>query len=128
LTRLVLAWAPVAVWFVVASAGIAVLAGSLPRPAGPGDDALWLGMPLRLFKWRLVEAGLLTLFGSLWFDSRGTGEWWLVFLLVGAITTISTWLASPSREARPGRAALVGASADIARYLLAGAILAWRLG
>ena len=118
MTRLVLAWALVALWFVGATAGIAARIGLPSRP--PSEHALWAGVPVRLIKWRLVEAGLLTLFGSLWFDSLGTGQWWLVFLLVGAIATIPTWLA---REPR-----LIGASADLVRYLLAGAILAWRLG
>ena len=126
MTRLVLAWAPVALWFVVATAGIAALVGLRSRP--PGQDALWVGLPVRLFKWRLVEAGLLTLFGSLWFDSLGTGQWWLVFLLVGAIAAIPMWIPFEPSLARPVRASLVGASADLVRYLLAGAILAWRLG
>ena len=52
MTRLVLAWAPVALWFVVATAGIAALVGLRSRP--PGQDALWVGLPVRLFKWRLV--------------------------------------------------------------------------
>ena len=126
LTRLVLAWLAVAVWFLIATAGSATLVGLLSRPAG--QDALWVGLPSTLLKWRLVEAVLLTLFGSLWFNSLGTGEWWLLFLLVGAIATIPTWLACRPRDARPARASLVGASTDLARYVLAGAILAWRLG
>jgi hypothetical protein len=126
LTRLVLAWLAVAVWFLIATAGSATLVGLLSRPAG--QDALWVGLPSTLLKWRLVEAVLLTLFGSLWFNSLGTGEWWLLFLLVGAIATIPTWLAFRPRDARPARASFVGASTDLARYVLAGAILAWRLG
>jgi hypothetical protein len=117
LTRLVFAWVPVALWFVIATAGIALVVGLPSRP--PGQNGLWVGLPLPLLKWRLVEAVLLTLLGSLWFDSLGTGEWWLVFPLVGAIAAIPTWVA---------RASLVEASADLARYVLAGAILAWRLG
>src|SRR5712671_6550383 len=93
LTRLVLAWIPVTAWFVIATVGTAVLVGLPSRPPGAGGH--WVGVPLPLLTWRLVEAGLLTMLGSLWFDSLGNGEWWLVFLLVGAIATTPTWLALP---------------------------------
>lgn len=126
LTRLVLAWVPVAVWFVVATVGATLLVGP---PSLPNGAVAWpLGLPLRLLKWRLVEALVLTLLGSLWFASLGSGEWWLVFLLVGAIAAIPAWLVVQPAEPRLARASLVGASADLTRYVLAGAILAWRLG
>ena len=117
LTRLVLAWVPVAVWFLVATIGITFLAD------GPGA-----GLPVPLLKWRPFEAVLLTLFGSLWFDSLGSGEWWVVFLLVGVIAAIPSWLTFRGDPARPVRRPFIGACADVARYVLAGAILAWRLG
>jgi hypothetical protein len=126
LTRLVLAWAPVAVWFVIATIGSALLVGVLSRPRG--EEGRNVGLPFPLLKWRLVEAVLLTLFASLWFDSLGNGEWWLVFLLVGAIAAAPAWLPFHPSDTRPRRAYVVGASADLARYVLAGAILAWRLG
>jgi hypothetical protein len=126
LTRLVLAWLAVAVWFVVANVGTALLVGPLSLPHG---EVAWsVRLPLRVLKWRLVEALLLTLLGSLWFASLGSGEWWLVFLVVGAIAAIPAWVAVQPTEPRPVRASVVGASADLARYVLAGAILAWRLG
>ena len=126
LTRLALAWVSVGLWFVIATVGTALLVGALST--APGQDQPREGVPLPLLKWRLVEAVLLTLFGSLWFNSLGTGEWWLVFLLVGALAVTPTWLPFRPADARPGRAALAGASVDLARYVLAGAILAWRLG
>jgi hypothetical protein len=116
----------VALWFVIATVGSAFLVGLLSRP--PGQEGRSVEMALPLLKWRLVEAVLLTLFASLWFDSLGSGEWWLVFLLVGAIAAAPPWLPFQPTDGRPGRACLVGASADLARYVLAGAILAWRLG
>jgi hypothetical protein len=64
----------------------------------------------------LVEAGLVTLFGALWFASLGSGAWWLVFALVGALRE---W---PLRSA-PGVALL-----RVVRTLVAGGLLAWRLG
>jgi hypothetical protein len=124
LTRLLLAWLPVTVWFVTATVATAPFTGF---PSRPGEQIHWVGLPRSLFTWRLVEAGLLTLLASLWFDSLGTGAWWLVFLLVGAIATTPTWLALRPTDARRGRGWMFGASADLARYVLAGAILAWRL-
>ena len=122
LTRLVFAWLPVAVWFVVAP------------PLGDRGDGAAGG---KYFVWtydrwivtgRLLEAVLVTLLGSLWFDSLGSGGWWLLFLLIGLLA------AYPARWRRlaPGagdrrRELLVGVM-DTARYVVAGAILAWRLG
>jgi hypothetical protein len=129
LGRLVLAWIPVAVWFTLATFAIPLLGAALAKPAD--QSAVFVTAPVpavkALLKWRLVEAGLLTLFASLWFDSLGSGGWWLVFLLVGALATIPTWL-PPRHEHLPGRARVAGACADVARYIVAGAILAWRLG
>jgi len=126
LTRLALAWVLVAVWFVIATFGTASLVESLSKPAG--QEGLWIGVPSGLLKWRLIEAILLTMFGSLWFASLGSGEWWLLFLLVGAIAATPAWLAVRPGDARPARASFAGAIADLARYVFAGAILAWRLG
>jgi hypothetical protein len=129
LGRLVLAWILVAVWFTLATFAIPLLGAALARPAD--QSAVFMAAPVpavkALLKWRLVEAGLLTLFGSLWFDSLGSGGWWLLFLLVGGLATIPTWL-PPRHEHLPGRARVAGACADVARYIVAGAILAWRLG
>jgi hypothetical protein len=129
LGRLVLAWVPVAVWFTLATFAIPLLGAALSKPAG--QSAVFVAAPVpvakALLKWRLVEAGLLTLFASLWFDSIGSGGWWLLFLLVGALATIPTWL-PPRHEHLPRRARVAGACADVARYIVARAILAWRLG
>jgi len=96
LGRLALAWLPVALWFLAVDWGV--------RRARP--NYLLAG-----------EAGVLTLFASLWFDSLGSGGWWVLFLLVGAIAA-----GLPRRPA--WRAALI----DVGRYVVAGGILAWRLG
>src|SRR5207302_1792163 len=78
----------------LATFAIPVLGAALSKPAG--QSAVFVATPLpgvkALLPWRLVEAGLLTLFASLWFDSIGSGGWWLLFLLVGALATIPTWL------------------------------------
>src|SRR5258705_10710619 len=35
--------------------------------------------------WRLAEAGVVTRFASVWFDSLGAGGWWLLFFLIGLL-------------------------------------------
>jgi hypothetical protein len=100
LGRLVLAWAAVAVWLVVWSAAERRRAGGTFVTR---RDAAWLG----------GEALLLALFGALWFGSLGAGEWWLVFLLLGALME---W---PVRS-------MLGV-ARIARVVAAGGLLAWTL-
>jgi hypothetical protein len=124
LGRLVLAGLPVAVWFVLATYAIPLLVAAVSRP--PSEPGVRVAVELSLLKWRLVEAALVTLFASLWFDSLGSGGWWLLFALVGALATVPSWLSS--RAELPRRARAAGACADIARYVAAGAILAWRLG
>jgi hypothetical protein len=105
LGRLALAWLPVAVWFLAVDWGVRVTTAPPPGVASWRPD------------YRLaLEALLVTLFASLWFDSLGSGGWWLLFLLVGAIAA-----GLPRRPA--WRAALI----DVARYVVAGGILAWRL-
>ena len=125
LGRLVLAWIPVAAWFVFAALGMPLLIRRLTQPAPPvGAGA---AAPRGFWKWPIAEAGLLTLFASLWFDSLGSGGWWLLFALVGGLAIIPKWLPGPER-AVPNRVLLIGACADLTRYEIAGAILAWRLG
>jgi hypothetical protein len=125
LGRLVLAWLPVAAWFVLAALGIPLLLRWRSQPAP--DVGAGAAAPRGFWKWPTAEAGLLTLFASLWFDSLGSGGWWLLFALVGGLATVPKWLPGPER-AVSSRVLLVGACADLARYEIAGAILAWRLG
>lgn len=126
LGRLLLAWGPVAAWFVLAAwARWAAIVHRRPE-AG-------VGLPLPLtpwsLSWLLAEAGALTLFASLWFDSLGSGGWWLLFALVGFLTSFPArmrqvaWTGGALR-----RLMLADATADVARYVVGGAILAWRLG
>ncbi len=105
LSRLILAWLPVALWFLIADR----LSKRLLPPARSGDRR-WNA---RTF----VEAALVTLFASLWFDSLGHGGWWVLFLLVGLLAA-----------QLPRRPTTVAVLFDAARYLIAGGLLAWRLG
>jgi len=114
LTRLVLAWVAVALWFLLATLGAAQIgAGARVAP--------------RLLRWRVGEAAVVTLFASLWFASLGSGEWWLLFLLVGILAAAPAQLAAGTGAEPLGAAALVAMCVDVARYIVAGAILAWRL-
>ena len=76
----------------------------------------------------LVESLVLTLLGGLWFGSLGRGGWLLVFALLGLLNAgsgrglRSAFLRSAERPSwRPF-------VVDFARYVVAGALLAWRLG
>lgn len=122
LGRLVLAWLPVAALF------------AITPPIGyrwdlpPDERELVWSFNRWEIGWRLAEAGVLTLFASLWFDSLGAGGWWLLFTLVGLLVAFPRRLVmwrhvEPLRQ----RHLLYHAIADVARYLLAGALLAWRL-
>ena len=120
LTRLVLAWLPVAVWFVVAPP-----IGQRADPLSGSGYFVW-----SYSRWavagRLGEALGVTLLASLWFDSLGSGGWWLVFLLVGLLAAYAgRWRLLESASDR--RQELVAGLLDAARYVVAGAILAWRL-
>lgn len=120
--RLLLAWLPVAVVF------------ALAPPVGyrwdlPADDryVVWSFSRWEI-GWRVAEAGVVTLFASLWFDSLGAGEWWLLFLLVGLLVAFPRRLVM-WRHVEPlrRRHLLVHAGLDVARYIAAGGLLAWRL-
>jgi len=136
LGRLVLAWLPVALVFVVVG-GL----GKRFYSAGAGEpsdewtrrEKFWV-LTWWDILWRSLEAAAVTLFASLWFDSLGHGGWWLLFSLLGLIVSLAqlqgatTSVAGTPEGTWRRREALIRAIRDVARYLLAGAILAWRLG
>jgi hypothetical protein len=76
----------------------------------------------------LGEAAVLTLLAGLWFSSFGHGGWVLMFLLLGSL------VAGAERGTRTAflrsaiRPELLEFGLGVARYLAAGALLAWRLG
>jgi len=124
LGRLILAWLPVAALFAAAPPLGYRWGGDLP----PDQRPLVWSFNRWEIGWRLVEAAVVTLFASLWFDSLGAGGWWLLFLLVGLLVAFPRRLVmwqhvEPVRR----RHLLVHATLDVTRYLLAGALLAWRL-
>jgi hypothetical protein len=120
--RLVVAWLPVAALFCLAP------------PLGyrwdqPPDERLFAWQPNRWeCQWRLAEAGAVTLFASLWFDSLGSGGWWLLFLLVGGLVAFPRRLVMWQHvEPLRRRHLLAHAVLDVIRYMLAGGLLAWSL-
>ena len=123
LGRLVLAWLVVAVWFIVATMAAAIV---VVRYLTPPSDPDPIRTRNRALTWRLIEAGLLTLIASLWFDSLGSGGWWLLFLLIGALVAFPSWF-RPRPADVSTRLLLMNSAADLARYVIAGALLAWRL-
>ena len=115
LSRLLPAWLAVTAWLVFWE----LLSSRLGAARGNGR--------LRRVRIFLVEALLLTLFGALWFGSLGIGAWWLVFGLVGALRE---W-PGPGGRRPPEDFDPVGiglAALRVLRTVVAGGILAWRLG
>ena len=76
----------------------------------------------------LAESLVVTLFAALWFGSLGHGGWLLLFLLLGTLVSgAERGLRSAFlRSSEPAELRLFGVG--VAKYLVAGAILAWRLG
>jgi hypothetical protein len=115
LSRLVLAWLGVTLWLLLWE--LVVSRFLVARGNGKLHQARVL----------LVEALLLTMLGGLWFGSLGSGGWWLVFGLVGALRE---WPGPRARraadEADPIGVAF--AALRVLRTMAAGGILAWRLG
>lgn len=113
LTRLVIAWGVVAVWYGAADAGL---------------EHFWpaVGMTLRV-PIILTEALVLTLFAALWFGSLGHGEWWLLFLVLGIFVEgpVRARHFSPSTgsDIGPWRGAVLA----VARLVIAGGLLSWTL-
>jgi hypothetical protein len=123
LDRLLLAWLPVAALFAVTPPiGYAWMGDVTAVRAVVWSHNRWE------IWWRLVEAGVLTLFASLWFDSLGAGGWWLLFFLVGLLVAFPRRLVMWQHVEAPRRRHLLAhACLDVARYVAAGALLAWRL-
>jgi hypothetical protein len=105
-SRVVVAWLGVLVLFLLAE----VLSGRRP-----------------VFLRSAAEALLLTLLGSLWFASLGTGAWWLIFLLVGGLMELPVTGEAGRTKRREWRE-LAAHAVGVARVVAAGGWLAWQLG
>jgi hypothetical protein len=131
LSRLIIAWLPVAALFAVAPPlGYRWGAGGGGGGGDPPPDQRALAWSFNLWEigWRLVEAAVVTLIASLWFDTLGTAGSWLLFLLVGLLVAFPRRLVMWRHvDALRRKHLLVHALLDVARYIAAGALLAWRL-
>jgi hypothetical protein len=86
------------------------------------------GSRLRAPLWHWAgESLLLVLLGALWFASLGAGGWWLVFGLVGAIREWPEPGSNTRHRKHPWRELAVR-TLGIGRIVVAGGLLAWRLG
>jgi hypothetical protein len=123
LGRVVFAWIVVAAWFAIATV---VTLYVVARLVIPPDARVYLGIPTHVLKRRLAEAALITLIASLWFNSLGSSDWWLLFLLIGGLVSSGKWFArGPDLGSK--RVLFTEVIADLVRYVIAGALLAWRL-
>jgi len=128
LGRLLLAWLPVAAWFVASRHALVRVRSRLASPelAEPaGVEAILLGAALPV---GLIESVVMTLIASLWFDSLGHGGWWLLFALIGLVHTLPPFVHHYWLFRRAGRVQVVGFLLDTTRYVVAGGLFAWRLG
>ena len=123
LGRLLVAWLVVAIWFEIAAYATHYVVTKLAIPPGA---TVYSGIPTYLIKRRALEAALVSLIASLWFDSLGSGEWWLLFLLLGTLMTSPRWFVR-APDPRPQRAIIADTVCELLRYVVAGALLAWRL-
>jgi hypothetical protein len=123
LGRLVLAGIVVAAWFGVATVATIFV---MVRVVSSHNAVGYIGLVSTYLKQRLLEAAVVTMIASLWFDSLGSGEWWLLFLLFGLLVSCAKWF-PPAPFAVTKLVRFAEIICDVARYLGAGALLAWRL-
>lgn len=91
--RIALAWVGVSLWLVVID--------MVTRRWMKGETE---SMPVPAsWRWSLGIAALITLFGSLWFASLGSGGWWLVFGLVGLLVGVERTVESAALSIAKGR-------------------------
>jgi hypothetical protein len=131
LTAIGEAFAVVAVLFIGAGATLggytggdwgSGISGSSPPPRpeswGARLRAVWPGATF--------EACVVTLVAALWFGSLGHGGWVILFLLLGALPAAERWFRRRRAGAPAGRETTAFVAA-LLKYLLAGALCAWRL-
>ena len=112
-------WELLAAWGMVTALFLLWEAVSV-RLSHAGNAGGWLRAPIRIY---VVEALLLTLLGTLWFASIGSGTWPLVFLLIGVLMEwpgpVRHGLRSPDGSGSAAKRLALGAL----RVVLAGAVM-----
>jgi hypothetical protein len=74
-----------------------------------------------------AEAFVVTLLAALWFGSLGHGGWALLFGMLGLLVSGAERGLRSALLRSAGRGEIGAVLLGIARYLVAGALLAWRL-
>lgn len=118
LPDVLVAWILVAGLFI----GWEVVSTRLDRAGNAGG---WLRAPARIY---IAEALFVTLLGTLWFASLGSGGWPLVFALLGILMEWPGPVRHGLRAADGSRRALYRVATGVARVLAAGALLWWWVG
>ena len=118
LPDVLVAWVLVAGLFI----GWEVVATRLDRAGNAGG---WLRAPARIY---IAEALFVTLLGTLWFASLGSGGWPLIFALLGILMEWPGPVRHGLRAAAGSRRALYRVATGVARLLAAGALLWWWVG
>jgi len=118
LTAVVAAWILVAFWFL----GWELVAARLDRRS---EASRWWRAPAQVYA---AEALLVTLLGTLWFASLGSGGWWLVFPLIGLLMEWPGPIRHGFHAPDGSGPAAVRITAGAIRILGAGAILWWWVG
>jgi hypothetical protein len=116
LSRVIAGWIIVTVWLLACE----VAGRQLWRRGGP-----WVRGPAWVY---VVQALLLTLLAALWFGSLGSGQWWLVFGLLGVLMESRPRQEHRSARGRAGWRTVLGWTLRVSRIVAAGGLLAWRLG
>ena len=114
----VAAWALVTFWFLAWE----VAATRLDRSGNAGG---WLRAPARSY---VAEALVLSLLGTLWFASLGSGGWPIVFALIGLLMEWPGPVRHGLRAPDGSRRALYRVVTGMLRVIGAGAILWWWVG
>lgn len=119
LTPIVETFALVALLFVVAATITARRAATAAPGWGAALRAAWLPAA--------AEALALTLLAALWFGSLGHGGWLLLFLLLGTLAGSADHWVGARVTGHAARKMLWRLIFDVARFVAAGAVCAWRL-
>lgn len=112
LTRIVVGWLLVSVWFFAADRLLSALRG--PDTSPRGAPPRWLP---------LVEAFLFTLFAALWFGSIGSGGWILLFIMLTLYVELPQRLRDQVQRNRP-KGLVMAVGVGLVRILVGAGILA----
>ena len=118
LADVVVAWLLVGALFVAWEA----VSARLDRTGNAGG---WLRAPIRIY---IAEALFVTLLGTLWFASLGSGGWLLVFALLGVLMEWPGPVRHGLRTSDGSRRALYRVATGVTRIVAAGALLWWWVG